>query len=97
MKLRYALCALFLLGASAAQADNSGAWSEQDVKKLCHYRSASGNNAPASFDRCMKRRTATIGKQKKPGEATELKKANKHLDKTIAARKAAEKTTEEAK
>ncbi len=97
MKLHYALCALSLLSASAVQAADSNIWSEQEVKKICHYRSTNANNPPAAFARCMKRRDLSIGKPKKPGEAAELKKADKYLDETIDARKAAEEAKEEAK
>lgn len=71
------VCILSIASAGAAHADNSSAWTQEQVKTLCHARADNSNNSRAFYDRCIKHRMRLVGKAKQPGEAGELNRADK--------------------
>jgi hypothetical protein len=90
MKMHHLLIALGLLYSFPAQAtDNSGKWTEDQVRKLCQYRAEKNNNDAAMFERCVERFSRKVGQDKNPGMVTELGKADAEI-----AKKAQEKIKE---
>lgn len=92
MKLRYAACAFLILSStaisSAMAADNGGPWTQDQLKKLCYFRAQKDKKNAKRYDICMQRHTASVGKPKKPGEVSELNKAD-----ALLAQKAASSAT----
>ena len=93
MKKLLATLALSLLTFSAAIAtepakiDNTGKWTDLEVKKLCHYRAENDRQNAKRFDICMKRNQNKVGKTKQAGEANELNLADQRLAAKVAAKK----------
>ncbi len=84
---------LFCFAATANAADggaidNSGPWTEMQVKKLCHYRTQKNPKGAQQFATCMENNQRRIGKQKNPEMISTLN----HAD-TLLEKKAKEKAT----
>lgn len=77
---------LFLVSSmmSAYASDNQDVWTEEQLKTICHYRAEKNTNSARHYDRCIQRNEKKIGRAKKPGEASELNKAEAILTKKAA-------------
>jgi hypothetical protein len=73
----------------AMAADNSGAWTKEEVEKMCYGKA---NGSTSAFERCLSHNDRKVGNKKKPGEAAALD----NIDETFkqkAAERAPKKST----
>jgi hypothetical protein len=56
--------------------DNTGKWTEGDVKKFCYSKF---EGKPSQFTNCMNNHKNRVGRGKYPGEANELNKMDQSL------------------